>query len=81
MISCVRCSSCYHLVGLVIKTSALRTADLGFIPAIPEGILLGRVIPVTEKLVTQWLPGQTPGDIGSALGVVGLVSVYCDWVR
>ena len=22
-----------------------------------------------------------PGDIGSALGLVGPVSVYCDWVR
>ena len=29
----------------------------------------------------QWLPCQAPGVIGSALGLVGPVSVYCDWVR
>ena len=37
----------------------------------------------------QWLknwhssgyPAKAPGVIGSALGLVGLVSVYCDWVR
>ena len=28
-----------------------------------------------------WLPCQAPGDIGSALGLVGSVSIYCDWVR
>ena len=44
-------------------------------------LFLGRVIPVTQKLVLQWLPCQAPGVIGSALGLVGPVSVYCDWVR
>ena len=33
-----------------------------------------------QKLALQWLPCQTPGDIGSALGLVGPVLVYCDWV-
>ena len=33
------------------------------------------------KLALQWLPCQTPGVIGSALGLVSPVSVYCDWVR
>ena len=27
------------------------------------------------------IPCQAPSVIGSALGVVGPVSVYCDWVR
>ena len=36
---------------------------------------------VTEKLALQWLPCQAPGVTGSALGPVGPVSVYCDWVR
>ena len=27
------------------------------------------------------IPCQAPGVIGSALGLVGPVSVYCDWVR
>ena len=38
-------------------------------------------VEVTQKLALQWLPCQTPGVIGSALGLVGPVSVYCDWVR
>ena len=29
----------------------------------------------------QWLPCQAPGVKWSVLGLVGLVSVYCDWVR
>ena len=36
---------------------------------------------MTYKLAVQWLPCQAPGVIGSALGLVGPVSVYCDWVR
>ena len=35
---------------------------------------------MTSKLALQWLPCQAPGVIGSALGLVGPVSVYCDWV-
>ena len=46
-----------------------------------DGIFPGRVIPVTSKSALQWLPCQAPGMIGSALGLVGPVSVYCDWVR
>ena len=46
-----------------------------------DGIFPGRVIPVTQKLAFQWLPCQAPGIIGSALGLVSPVSVYCDWVR
>ena len=33
------------------------------------------------QLVLQWLLCLTPGVKGSALGQVGLVSVYCDWVK
>ena len=33
------------------------------------------------KLTLQWLPCKAPGDVGSALGLVGPVSVYCDWLR
>ena len=31
--------------------------------------------------IPVWLPCQAPGVIGPALGLVGPVSVYCDWVR
>ena len=33
------------------------------------------------KVSLQWLLCQAPGVIGSVLGLVGPVSVYCDWVR
>ena len=36
---------------------------------------------MTSKLALQWLPCQATGVIGSVLGLVGPVSVYCDWVR
>ena len=74
-----------RLVGLVVKASA---EGPGFesgrsrvrIPLAP-GFFRGRVIPVTSKLALQWLSCQAPGVIGSVLGLVGPVSVYCDWVR
>ena len=50
-------------------------------PASAVGIFPGRVIPVTSKLALQWLPCQAPGFIWSVLGLVGPVSVYCDWAR
>ena len=70
-----------HHVGLLVKTSAWREADLGSIPAYTLGIFPGWVIPVTHKLALQWLLCQTLGIIGSSLGLVDPVSVYCDWVR
>ena len=36
---------------------------------------------MTWKLALLWLPCQAPGIVGSVLGPVGQVSVYCDWVR
>ena len=67
----------HRLVGLMVKVSASRAVD----PGSNAGFFRGRVIPVTEKLALQWLPYQAPGVIGSELGVVGPVSVYCDWVK
>ena len=62
-----------RLVGLVVRRPPRERKAPGF--------FRGRVIPVTSKLALQWLPCQAPGVIGSALGLVGPVSVYCDWVR
>ena len=71
-----------RFVGQVGKVSASRAADPGSNPAFAMGILPGRVLPVTfKKMALQWLPCQTPGFIGSALGLVDPVSVYCDWER
>ena len=65
----------------MVKVSASRVADLVSIPAFNVGFILARVIPVTSKLVMQWLSCQMPGVIRSTLGLVGLVSLYCDWMR
>ena len=70
-----------RLVGLVVKASASRAEDPGFESRLRRDFVRGRVIPVTQKLALQWLPWQAPGVIGSALGLVGPVSVYCDRVR
>ena len=69
------------LVGLVVKASASRAEDPGFESRLRRGFFRGRVIPVTQKLALQWRPCQAPGVIGSALGLVGPVSVYRDWMR
>ena len=36
---------------------------------------------VTYKLIHFWQPCQVPGVVGSGLGLVGLVLLYCDLVR
>ena len=68
------------LIGLVVR----RRLESGrsWVPTpLAPGIFRGRVIPVTQKLALQCLPCQAPGDIGSVLGLVSPVSVYCDWMR
>ena len=69
-----------RLFGLVVRRSPRERKIPGSNPAC-AGFFRGRVIPVTSKLALQWLPCQAPGVIGSALELVGPVSVYCDWVR
>ena len=58
------------LVGLVVKTSTSRAEDPWF------EMRLRRDFFGVESY--QW---QASGVIGSGLGLVGPVSVYCDWVR
>ena len=36
---------------------------------------------VTSILALQWLPCPAPGLFGTSLGLVGPVSLYCNWVR
>ena len=43
-----------------------------------EILCTDRVIQVILKLALQWLPCLAPGVTGSALGLVGLVSVYSE---
>ena len=59
----------------------LRSGRSGVRIPLATGCFPGWVIPVTSKLALQWLHCQVPCIIGSVLGLVGLVSVYCYWVR
>ena len=88
------CSQCYwqQLESFVVhqvwqrggscgQASDSRAADLASIPVFAVDLFPGRVIPLTSEWVLHWLPFQEPGIMGLALGLVSLVSVYCDWVR
>ena len=68
-----------HLVGLVVKASASRAEDPGFESRLRRDFFRGRVIPMTQKMVLQYRVKRL--ELGSMLGLVGSVSVYCDWVK
>ena len=63
----------------MVKASALRAADLGSIPAFPRGTFSGSSH--TSDLNCITLVAALPGVVGTALELVGPVSVYCDWMR
>ena len=69
-----------RLAGLVVKVSASRVEDPGFESRLRRDFF-GSSHNGDLKLAFQWLPCQAPDVIGSVLGLVGPVSVYCDWVR
>ena len=64
------------LISTDSRPSKECMASMGVFFVVPD-----RVIPVTKKLVSQWLPCQAPGVIGFELRLVGPISVYCEWVR
>ena len=64
----------------MVEASASRAEDPGFESRLRRDYS-GVVIPVTLKWALQWLPCQAPGIKGLVIGLVGPVSVYCDWVR
>ena len=74
-------SPCPSKHRLVVKASALRAEDPGFESRLRRDFFRGGVIPVTSKLALQWLPCQALGVVGSVQGLIGPVSVYCEWVR
>ena len=69
-----------HFAGLVVKASASGAEDPGFESRLRRDFSVSSHASDLKKLALQWLPCQAPGIIGSALGLVGPVSVY-DWVR
>ena len=68
------------LVGLVVKASTSR-AEKRFESRLRRDFSGSSLTSDLKKMAPQWLPCQAPGIIGSALGLVGPVSVYCDCVR
>ena len=78
-----------RLVGLVVKASASRAEDPGFESRLhrdlffwgEEGRGRGSSHASDLKVGTPVATCQAPGVIGSVLGLVGEVSVYCEWVR
>ena len=67
----------HRLVGLVVKAPALRAEDPGFESHLHRDFFGVESYQSLEKMALQWLPCHAPG----VLGLVGPVSVYCDWVR
>ena len=68
-----------RLVGQVVKASASRADDPGLDSRLRPEDFSGSSHTNDWKIGT---PVATLASvIGSALGLVGLVSVYCDWVR
>ena len=76
--SCFQALVSHRLEGLVVKASASTAEDPEFESRLRWNFFREPVIPVT-KIGTPM--ATLPGAIRSALGLVGPVPVYCDWVR
>ena len=68
-----------RLAGLVAKASASGAEDPGFESRLRRDFS-GSSHTGDLKIGTP-VPCLAPGITGSALGLVGPVSVYCDWMR
>ena len=64
----------------MVKAFASRVEDPGFESRLRRDFS-GLTHTSDLKIGTPVLLCQAPGSIGSVLGLVGPVSVYCDWVR
>ena len=70
-----------HLVGPVINASTARAEDLGIESRLHWDFSGSSHTSDIKNGTLVAIPCQAPGVIGSALGLVGPVSVYCDRVR
>ena len=68
-----------HLIGLMVKACTLRAADPWFDSCFFRGDFSG--LSHTSNLNTGIPVAALPGIVGSAWGLVGLLSVYCDLMR
>ena len=66
----------------MVKLSCASEADLGLIPALAmDGFVFIFRSDDTGELKIGTPVATLSGVIGSALGLVGPVSVHCDWMR
>ena len=70
----------HRLVGLVVRRPPRERKIPGSNPAC-AGIFSGSSHTSDLKIGTPVATCQAPDAVGSELGLVGPVSVYCDWVR
>ena len=70
-----------RLVGLVVRVFAMRMEGLGFGSCLNHGDFSGSGHTNDLEIGTPVATCQAPGVIGSVLGLVGPVSLYCDCVR
>ena len=71
-------SQTHRLVGLTVEASASRAAGRGSIPACAVDLVPGHT---SDFIIGASVAAcQALDVIGSALGLVDPVSVYCDWV-
>ena len=70
-----------HCFGYLVEGFRFESNRPGSILTFATDLLHCRGTAVTYSLILQWLPCLVPGNIPSPLGLVGLVSVHCDWVR
>ena len=71
----------HRLVGLVVKASASGAEDPEFKTRLQRDFSGSNHTGDLKISTPVAIPCQTPGIIGSALGLVDAVSVYCDLVR
>ena len=64
----------------MVKASESRAEDPGFDDRLHRGDLSGSSHTSDSKIGTPVVAMPGACVIGSALGLVGSVSVYCDWV-
>ena len=57
----------------------MKTVECGFDSRVRRGSL-SSWSHTSDFNILHWLPCQVPGLTGSALGLVGPVSMYFDWV-
>ena len=70
-----------RLVGLVVKASDWRVEDPGFESHLRRDFSRSSHTSDLKNWLSSGYPARRLALEGSALGLVGPVSVYCNWVK